>query len=198
MLEFKNVSVKLPGGKQSLPFSVVMGEGEMTCLCGQAHSGKTELMLATMGLAPVASGFITVDGELVSPGSAYYFRQLMAYVPQRLPDAAIKVSEFCESVFSLHVNHDAKPIKEDLMLQWQKLGLDPSFYGQCVKELDEVILKLILISMLPLLRRPIVLVDDMPQSQKVYEFMKQLLADGAEVLYTCEDNAMPCDKLIKL
>lgn len=198
MLEFKNVSVALPHGERSLPISVVMAQGELTCLCGPEKSGKTDLLLAVMGLAKVASGYITVDGELVSPDSAAYFRRLVAYVPQHLPDVPVKVSELCEEVFDLQEERAIRPTKEMLIAQWEVLGLELSLYDCRANSLAPEDLKLVLLSLLPLLKRHIILIDDLPQTQQVCEFVRRLADSGAEVLYTCRANVIPCDKIIKL
>jgi ABC-type cobalamin/Fe3+-siderophores transport system ATPase subunit len=198
MLEFKNVSVTLPHGEMSTPFSMLLSGGEMACLCGPVGSGKSLLLRAVMGLAPVASGYITVDGELVTSGSASYFRRIIAYVPQHLPDTRMKVSELCQSVFNLQVNRDVKFTKETLMKVWYQLGIDESAYALQVSELEQQTLQLVLLSLLPLLKRPVILIDNMLQTQETFRLLRGLAAEGAEVLYTCEDNLIPCDKLIKL
>ncbi len=197
MLEFKNVSVTLPHGEKSTPISMMLSGGEMACLCGPAGAGKTELLRAVMGLAPVASGYITVDGELVTPGSAEYFRRIIAFVPQHLPDSRMKVSELCGAVFDLRVNHGVKFKKDTLMKEWHLLGIDEAAYGLQVSELEQQTLQLVLLSFLPLLKRPVILIDNMLQTQETYQLLHRLVAEGAELLYTCEENLIPCDKLIK-
>lgn len=66
MLEFKNTSVMTEKGGLSSPFSLVVDPGDVVCLCGPSGSGKSRLLLAMMGLEPVAQGFITLDGETSS------------------------------------------------------------------------------------------------------------------------------------
>jgi ABC-type cobalamin/Fe3+-siderophores transport system ATPase subunit len=46
--------------------------------------GKTTLLRAVMGFIPIDGGHISIDGELLTPQSAPYFRRQMAYVPQQL------------------------------------------------------------------------------------------------------------------
>jgi ABC-type cobalamin/Fe3+-siderophores transport system ATPase subunit len=198
MLEFKNVSVALDHGGVSTPFSMIMSEGELTCLCAPSGSGKTALVKAVMGMAPVVSGYITIDGELVSPGAAEYFRKTIAYIPQHLPDVQMKVSELCQSVFNIRANRDVVPTKEAMLNVWQQLEIDELLYSAQVNQLEQEQMHLILLSMLPLLKRPVVLIDNLLQTQPVYRLLQNLIADGAEILYTCEDNMMPCNKLVKL
>lgn len=198
MLEFKNVSVALSHGEVTAPFSMIMSEGELGCLCAPSGSGKTALLKAVMGMFPVVSGYITIDGELVSPGAAGYFRKIIAYIPQHLPDVQMKVSELCQSVFDIRANRDVVPTKEAMLNVWRQLEIDESLYGVQVNQVEQKQMQLIMLSILPLLKRPIILIDNLLQNQSVYRLLKNLAVDGAEVLYTCEDNLMPCDKLVKL
>ncbi|MGI6243118.1 MAG: ATP-binding cassette domain-containing protein [Prevotella sp.] len=198
MLEFKNVSVALSHGEASKPFSMIMSKGESACLCAPSGSGKTALLKAIMGMSPVVSGYITIDGELVGPGSADYFRRIMAYIPQHLPDVQMKVSELCQCVFNIRANRDVAPTKEAMWPVWQELKIDKALYAMPVDQVGQEQMQLILLSMLPLLKRPIILIDNLLQTQLVYRLLQNLKAEGAEILYTCEDNVMPCDKLVKL
>ena len=51
---------------------------------GSQGKGKTTLLRALMGFLPIDEGHISIDGELLTPLSAPYFRRQMAYVPQHL------------------------------------------------------------------------------------------------------------------
>ena len=198
MLEFKNVSVALSHGKVTAPFSMTMSEGELSCLCAPSGSGKTALLKAVMGMAPVVSGYITIDGELVSPGAAQYFRKIIAYIPQHMPDVQMKVSELCQSIFNIRANRNVAPTKEAMLNVWQQLEIDEGLYNAQVNQVEQEQMQLIMLSILPLLKRDIILIDNLLQSQKIYQLLKDLTMGGAEVLYTCEDNLMPCNNLLKL
>ena len=210
MLEFKNVCVGLADGTQSAPFSLVVNGGETVCLSGPGGSGKTRLLMAVMGLAPLAAGYITVDGELVTPGSGSYFRQLMAYVPQQPPWNTLTVAELCRQLFALKVNRARAFDRPALMARWRQLGVDERCYDRATQTLTRPQLQLVLLSMLPLLGRPMVLLDEIPQTPAVQALLHQLTADGAEVVCTCReplhgsgaeaDEGTPTafDKMIKL
>lgn len=198
MLEFKDARIALGGGRLSTPISAVINQGEMVCVSGPVASGKSGLLRAVMGLAPVQSGHITIDGELVAPGASGYLRGTMSYVPQQLPDVTMKVSELCQYVFRLQVNQ-SKNLRVEAMIPYlQELSMSGTVLRRDVNEMDSRQLRLVMISMLPLLRRPIILVDNAPQMQCVHDFFCHLTANGSELLYTCEENQMDCDKLLKL
>ncbi len=80
MLELQNITI----GDRIRHFSLTVGDGQLVALTGAQGSGKTTLLRAVLGLIPIDEGLITVDGELLTPRSAPYFRRHMAYVPQYL------------------------------------------------------------------------------------------------------------------
>ncbi len=80
MLELHNVKI----GELIKACSLTVDDGQLVCLTGLPKTGKTTLLRAILGFIPVDDGFISIDGELLTPQSAPYFRKQMAYVPQRL------------------------------------------------------------------------------------------------------------------
>ena len=77
MLELHNVTI----GEIIKGLSATLDEGQLIGLQGR---GKTTLLRAVVGLIPVDGGHICIDGEVLVPESAPYFRRYMAYVPQHL------------------------------------------------------------------------------------------------------------------
>ena len=90
MLELHNVTI----GQQIRSLSLTVNSGQLASIVGPQGSGKTTLLRAVVGLIAVDSGHICIDGELLTPKSAPYFRRQMAYVPQHLlvPEWYDKVS----------------------------------------------------------------------------------------------------------
>lgn len=80
ILELLDVNI----GQLIRSLSLAIGDGQQLSIMGPTGSGKTTLLRAILGFIPIDSGFISIDGELLTPLSAPYFRKLMAYVPQRL------------------------------------------------------------------------------------------------------------------
>ncbi|MDE6001942.1 MAG: ABC transporter ATP-binding protein [Prevotella sp.] len=80
MLELHNVTL----GQQLRSFSLTVGDGQLVTITGLKGSGKTLLLRAILGFIPVDGGHISIDGELLTPKSAPYFRRQFAYVPQHL------------------------------------------------------------------------------------------------------------------
>jgi len=80
MLELHNVTI----GQQQNSVSLTISDGQLASIAGAEGSGKTSLLRAVLGFIPISGGHICIDGELLTPESAPWFRRMMAYVPQRL------------------------------------------------------------------------------------------------------------------
>ena len=198
MLEFKNVSVKLAGGVSSYPFSLVVNGGECVCLQGQKGSGKTALLRAIMGLVPISAGFITIDGELISSGSGEYFRRMMAYVPQQVPVEDMTLRQFYTQISQLKVNHNTSYDETSIQKSMEFLGLDKSLIIKSINGINKEVMQRAMLAVVPLLKKKIVLLDNLPQTTVVSQFVSNLAAMGSEVIYTCETNQMQCHKIINI
>ena len=77
MLELHNVTI----GELVKGLSVTLDDGQIVGIQGR---GKTTLLKAVVGLIAIDGGHICIDGEVLTPESAPYFRRYMAYVPQKL------------------------------------------------------------------------------------------------------------------
>ena len=84
MLEVKDATVAIGGRTLARGLSFIARDGQFTCLTGSQGSGKTTFLRTLMGFLPVAEGFVSVDGELLTVYSAPAFRTLMVYLPQQM------------------------------------------------------------------------------------------------------------------
>ena len=84
MLEVKDATIAVGGKTLVRNLSLIARDGQMTCITGPEGSGKTVFIRTLMGFLPVTSGFVSVDGELLTPFSSHAFRRMMCYLPQEL------------------------------------------------------------------------------------------------------------------
>ena len=84
MLEVKDATISASGKILIQNLSLIAPDGEITCITGPEGSGKTAFLRTLMGFLPVADGFVSVDGELLTVNSAPAFRQHMCYLPQNI------------------------------------------------------------------------------------------------------------------
>ena len=84
MLEFKDATIAVGGKTLVSDLSFIVRDGEMICITGAEHSGKTTLLRTLMGFLPVEKGYVSIDGELLTVLSAPAFRSMMIYLPQEM------------------------------------------------------------------------------------------------------------------
>jgi ABC-type cobalamin/Fe3+-siderophores transport system ATPase subunit len=80
MIELHDVTI----GQLIKGLSATVDDGQTVCFSGAQGAGKTTLLRALLGFIPIDGGHISIDGELLTPLSAPWFRKQMAYVPQHL------------------------------------------------------------------------------------------------------------------
>lgn len=136
MLELHNVTI----GELVKGLSVTLGDGQ---IMGMQGRGKTTLLRAVVGLIPIDGGHICIDGEVLTPESAPYFRRYMAYVPQRLsvPEGYDKVpTDYVELVRRavdsgkqlLVIDEPAEPLSDERQLAVGHLLIDAVQQGRSV------------------------------------------------------------------
>lgn len=84
MLEVKDATISMTGKPLVKGLSLIARDGQVTCITGSEGAGKTTFLRTLMGFLPVESGFVSVDGELLTMASAPAFRNLMTYLPQKI------------------------------------------------------------------------------------------------------------------
>lgn len=68
-LAVTNVEIIYGRGRSVGPFSLSLRRGELVALIGPTGSGKTSILHMIVGLAPLSSGTLHVNGELIAPGA---------------------------------------------------------------------------------------------------------------------------------
>lgn len=205
MLEIKQATLSVAGKVLLKDLSFVAPDGRITCVVGPCGCGKTALLEAFMGLRPVDEGYITVNGELLSPLSAATFRNMMAYVPQAFQFGEQRVCDLFDTLASLRWN-SADCSHRNLMEEWQRLGVDESCYNLALHSLMAAERQRIFLSFAGLLHRPMVLLDE-PTALQTAEtwqatatYIQELARRGAVVLTTTADRHLTsiAEQLIEL
>lgn len=166
MVELHNVTIE----PLIHSLSLTVGDGQLVCLAGSKASGKSTILRAVMGLIPVDSGHISIDGELLTPRSAPYFRRHIAYVPQRLTviEDYDSMADISELLFGLRVNKGGASYKVPTDgRRWQELTADERY--------------LLLLSNAIQLGKSLVIVDEPaePISAETMEQVDHMLMDAA-------------------
>jgi urea transport system ATP-binding protein len=83
MIEISNLNQKYGGSQILWDINMNISTGSRTCIMGRNGVGKTTLLKCIMGLLPISSGDILVDGENISKASIETRPNIgIGYVPQ--------------------------------------------------------------------------------------------------------------------
>ena len=114
--------------------SLTVGDGEMVGIYGEAGTGKTTLLRAVLGMVSIDGGHISIDGELLTPLSAPFFRRATAYVPQQLSlvEGYDTIAQCDATVTSLKINSRETSVQESSQGEedgrtWPQLTADEQF-----------------------------------------------------------------------
>ena len=87
MIDIEQLSVQYPDGRMALEgITCQIGADERIALLGANGAGKSSLLLCLVGLAPVTSGRVIMDGEAISPGNIKNVRQKVGLLFQNPDD----------------------------------------------------------------------------------------------------------------
>jgi len=192
ILEFKDVVID----DKTLPFTMVACPGKVSSIIVDPTSGH-QLVMAILGLDKVKGGYITVDGELVTYGSGTFFRQMMCYVPHFLPQVDMTVGELCRQAIS---KYNGKNLSAEALTEtWNSLSIKPTVWKEKIRSVPPSVLWLVLLSLVPLRRGSIVLIEEpIVKNETVNSFITQLARQGREVICTTQSNPFSSFQVVNL
>lgn len=136
MLEAKNLNIERKGETLVSALSFVVDNGQMMCVSGNADAAGA-LLRSLVGLERVKSGFISIEGELLTPGSAPEFRKNMAYVPANARMPYPTMEETARHIFALKANTGRKLTMRDMEEQMRALGMQEELLAMQQTQLTE-------------------------------------------------------------
>lgn len=206
MIEMKDAGLSVGRKRLFGGLSFHVADGQVVGVTGGRGCGKSSLIEAFLGLRPLASGFVTVDGEPVLPQTAVLFRGMMAYVPQYVRVGNGAVSDLFDTVAGLRVNDGVeRPVKR-MLAEWKRLGLAAELYDRMVDDVDDASLRMMMLGVAGMSGRPVVLLDEPTSglgpvpSRVVADYVRSLAHGGAAVLVATADKEMAraCDRILDL
>lgn len=153
-------------------------DGRVTCITGGTSFWRSRWLEAIMGFEFPQRGFISIDGEPLTPSTVMELRSLMAYVPACLEDegeVVVYEAPSVQDVFSLKANRNL-PISNGILAEEHRRTGDDGSQGQ-------------LLAVAVLLKKPILLVDS-PSVASVDYLLHQAYSEGRTVIVASDDSAI--------
>ena len=188
MLEIKNgilSGVEYPATSADINFSV--DAGEMLCIYRTQDDYVTAIIRSMLGLQPLKSGFITVDGDVVDASSAAYFRNMFSYVPHDLDMPLDKITDVLPSPFETDKRITKKILKGEL----DRFGIDAAVLDSDYNKLPKYVTQLILIIVAVLSDRPYLIIDKLYSeitANILMPYLNDYATEGHSVIIVSDDE----------
>lgn len=185
--------------------SLMLREGELTAVTGLDAPDAALLLQSLVGIRRLSSGFITLDGDLLSALSAPYLRRAWAYVPARLDMQGMTVKDTFAQLLASEASPDGMSTQQ-LMAEWALIGLPEACYEAAWGDLAEPVQRRVMLSFACLLKHRYLFVAeptahlDGHEWQLVADYLHSLARQGMGILLTTADEelAKVCSQHINL
>ena len=160
MIRFNNTYFSYDGKPLISGFSVNIAHGEKVVIYGPSGSGKSTLVHAILGFVQATQGEIIVNNLPLSPDTITEIRQLTSWLPQDISLPYNTVRDMVLAPFEFKANHSRKPSDQEILAEFDKLGLEHNLLEKGITEISGGQKQRILLLTTVLLRKPILLLDE--------------------------------------
>lgn len=194
MLEVKNITIKKDDITLISGLSFLADDSQMLCISDAGRNTAGALLLAVMGLEPIRSGFVSIEGELLTPGSASEFRKDMAYLPENPGMPYDTMRETAHQLFRLQANAYRQIADGHLTEQMRQLGLQPELLDTPQSRLTRQELQLMMLALICSMGKKIILADhptsglDSAAARTVAGYLRDKADGGATVIVATDDG----------
>ena len=160
MIQFNNTYFEYDEKPLISGFSVNIARGEKVVIYGPSGSGKSTLVHAILGFIQATQGEIMVNNLPLSPDTITEIRQLTSWLPQDISLPYNTVRDMVLAPFEFKANHLRKPSDQEILAEFDKLGLEHNLLEKGITEISGGQKQRILLLTTVLLRKPILLLDE--------------------------------------
>lgn len=206
MLQADNISIRFGNERVFECFSCHIERGTFVCVVGASGCGKTSLLKAFLGLAPLSGGTIRVGNSILSESTCSAIRKQVSYLPQDLAMPYDAVDEAVAHLLKIgNVRYD-RQARRLLVENLQKLGLDEDLLGKRLVEISGGQRQRLMLASLALLNRDVWLLDeptaalDRASRDYVIDFLIEQQGKGKTIVVVSHDMwfAAQCSVTIQL
>lgn len=205
IFEFKDATATKGGETLFSGVSFVARPGDAVAVTGDVVARKA-LLFAMLGLRPLKSGWVSIDGEPVTAVTGNYFRQFIAYQPDTLDFEGLTVQEVAKSQFAIKANADYAYSVKAVAAELSSLGVDADCMQKGFDEMDEAVAQRASLVLVGMFERQLLLLDnptsrqDEAGCQFVAGYIKQKRSEGvALIVATADENLLAvCNKRVNL
>lgn len=196
MLEFKNVEIA--DGYE--PLSFVVMPGDVLAVIDGEDNGKCPFVDVALGRRSAAKGYVTIEGELVTVGSAPYFRKNIGYVPNDVDFPLQKVGDLVSAMIEISASRGKECTKAMVSSEMANIGLDEALLNSDIKSMDRVELRLTLVAVCAAMGGRLLVVDNPVETadERFSSVLYSMAQRGWAVVVTEHGDFLRCNKKVVL
>lgn len=189
MIELKDVYIHCAGGDEISNLSFCVDDGHSLLAYGGNTLMRQCLTEALLGVRPVASGYLSYDGELLDTDYARFLRSSIGLVPCGAPDPQISLRQTVDQLVRLGAFRRFRKEQDKLSDLWQAAGINASLAETPLGTLQAEDMQTGMLSIDRWLDKQIVIVDGVA-GPKPAQMLREMVASGTLVIATAPDNSL--------
>ena len=195
MLEIKNGTLSgVEHPATATDINLVVDAGEMLCIYAWSSDKRQAIVHTLLGLQPLKSGFMSVDGDVIDERSAAYYRSHTAFVPRDLRLPFKTVGETMQAMMTV----DKDLTKGTIESEWRKVGIADGLWNALVEHVGQDILQQMMMVVAVMRECNHMIIDLLPgaMTPEMMDYLRQYTASGGLIVIATDDEEVKgqCDK----
>ena len=195
MLEIKNGTLSgVEHPAMAADINLVVDAGEMLCIYAWSSDKRQAIVHTLLGLQPLKSGFMSVDGDVIDERSAAYYRSHTAFVPRDLRLPFKTVGETMQAMMTV----DKDLTKGTIESEWRKVGIADGLWNALVEHVGQDILQQMMMVVAVMRGGNHMIIDLLPgaMTPEMMDYLRQYTASGGLIVIATDDEEVKgqCDK----
>lgn len=195
MLEIKNGTLSgVEHPATAADINLVVDAGEMLCIYAWRSAKRQAIVHTLLGLQPLKSGFMSVDGDVIDERSAAYYRSHTAFVPRDLRLPFKTVGETMQAMMTV----DKDLTKGTIESEWRKVGIADGLWNALVEHIGQDILQQMMMVVAVMRGCNHMIIDLLPgaMTPEMMDYLRQYTASGGLIVIATDDEEVKgqCDK----
>ena len=195
MLEIKNGTLSgVEHPATAADINLVVDAGEMLCIYAWSNDKRQAIVHTLLGLQPLKSGFMSVDGDVIDERSAAYYRSHTAFVPRDLRLPFKTVGETMQAMMTI----DKDLTKGTIESEWRKVGIADGLWNALVEHIGQDILQQMMMVVAVMRGCNHIIIDLLPgaMTPEMMDYLRQYTASGGLIVIATDDEEVTgqCDK----
>ena len=186
MLEIKNGTLNgVEHPAMAADINLVVDAGEMLCIYAWSSDKRQAIVHTLLGLQPLKSGIMSVDGDVIDERSAAYYRSHTAFVPRDLRLPFKTVGETMQAMMTI----DKDLTKGTIESEWRKVGIADGLWNALVEHIGQDILQQMMMVVAVMRGCNHMIIEMM-------DYLRQYTASGGLIVIATDDEEVTgqCDK----